>query len=185
MANNTVSFLGRFFSVFIVHLQMAPKINNGLNIMKYTINHPEEFCSFAIAFSLGLQQEILALCVELLSIFYVCSLNSVVDAVTKIILLSFIIKTGEHFAHSLPKNIKIRANLKYADNLMETTNYRAIKNDILLPRGLSRCGWKFARYLYKIRRIFYTTFVYYVLPFLVVAIQVSGNLERCGGGGGH
>ena len=54
MPKQSWTFLCRFISAFLMHLQLLPGISKGLNMMKYVINHPNEFSEPKMAFLMGM-----------------------------------------------------------------------------------------------------------------------------------
>ena len=45
-AKNFVVIIPRLMSSIMMHLNVEPDIRNGLNLMKYVVNHPQMFSSF-------------------------------------------------------------------------------------------------------------------------------------------
>jgi len=92
--------------------------------MKYSINHPIKFRVQYVkdpesiekkvdgmtrrvffAFILGLCQASIAICVEIILIFYLSHLTRLIDIIVKFAALSVIVKFDEMYAYSLTENL--------------------------------------------------------------------------------
>ena len=100
----------------MMHLMVEPDISNGIQLMKYVVNHPMKFrnsraangalCYGAIIppFFLGFAQALVGGLVELVVILYLASLNGLMDIVIKFIALSAIARFDDIYAASLRDN---------------------------------------------------------------------------------
>jgi len=94
MPKNYGTFLCRFFSIFLMHLQIEPFYNLGLKMMKFSKNHPSHFRSFTSAFVVGLVQYLTTLGTELCGMFYLSTIDTVIDIVAKQVAIFFLIRVA-------------------------------------------------------------------------------------------
>jgi hypothetical protein len=100
----------------MMHLMVEPNISNGIQLMKYVVNHPMKFRNsrnvngslyygaIIPPFFLGFSQALVGGLVELVVILYLASLNGLMDIVIKFIALSAIARFDDIYAASLRDN---------------------------------------------------------------------------------
>ena len=103
-----IAFLCRFFSGLLMHFQLEPKLRIGLNIMKYSYNHPDNLRHYSMAFHQGSKLFIFTLFTEVLCIMYICTQSDVIEVIIKTTALASICKVVETYAQALPKNSRIK-----------------------------------------------------------------------------
>lgn len=112
----------RLISSIMMHLNVEPDIRQGIELMKYAINHPQKFrpikkgykdedpetISFVgvrrrafCAFMLGFNQAAIAIVAEILVIVYLSSLSSLLLIIMKYVSLAAVVKFDDMYAAAL------------------------------------------------------------------------------------
>ena len=73
----------RFICTILMHLQVESDIRQGLRMMKYSINHSDDFSGPFNAFLIGFLQMIGGLSAEIACIFYLSSINTPMDVIIR------------------------------------------------------------------------------------------------------
>jgi len=124
MPKDCIVYLCRILSIFLMHLQIEPFYNLGLDMMKFSKNHPSEFRSFGTAFLVGLFQYLSTCGVELCGVYYLCTINTVIDIVAKQVAIFFLIRVADFYGKALGKTSKLAS--KKDANEMKVDSYREI-----------------------------------------------------------
>ena len=99
----------------------------GLKLMKFSVNHPNQFNSIVPPFCVGLGSFIAILATEILSAFYFCMFGDPISVMIKLLGIAFIANIGQVYGNSLSKNLK----LKQTDvKSMKITVFREIRDTI-------------------------------------------------------
>lgn len=80
----------RFICATILHLSCVDEVSAGLEMMKYSVNHPYKFEHFVIGWLSGFLQTTSCLCVELANIGVICGANDTISIVFNFIALAII-----------------------------------------------------------------------------------------------
>jgi hypothetical protein len=91
---NEYILLVRMMTMSVMHLSLEPKLRLSLNMMKFTINHPQEFKQLFPAFSVGLASFTAILALEILSAFYFCMFGNSIKVMIKLLGIGFISDVG-------------------------------------------------------------------------------------------
>jgi hypothetical protein len=124
----------RLLSSMMMHINVEADIRNGLNLMKYAINHPQNFklTSYEIewnkecmntgmteyknkirkvswlrvlfAFSIGLAQTMIAIIMEFIVIIYLASLKDLMDIIRQFASMSAIVRFDDMYAAAIFEN---------------------------------------------------------------------------------
>ena len=159
-------FLCRFISTYLMHITLEPQMRMSLRMMKFIVNHPNEFTMYGYAFICAFQFFIVTLITEVLSVLYLSTLESVVEILVREVTLAAVAKIGKFYANSLQKTVKLK-NF-HGVKPPQFTVYREIRNKTKLKEGKSRCIWKFTLGVYNISRMTYVVAGYYMLPYLAI-----------------
>lgn len=129
--DNFLMVIPRLLSSIMMHMNVEPDFRNGLNLMKYAVNHPNHFrlsdkskrsgmkvgtLRAFIAFILGFFQTVIAFIVELNVITYLLSENNLMALIMKFASLSAIVRFDDMYAAALFENKMKKAvgkRLKY------------------------------------------------------------------------
>lgn len=99
---NSVYTLGaRFVCTILMHLQVEGDIRNGLNMMKYSVNHWNNFRNPKTAFVIGFMQMFGGVATELCCMIYLASITDTINTVIKFIALGNIAKVDDFYAGAL------------------------------------------------------------------------------------
>ena len=80
----------RFICATILHLSCVDEVYAGLEMMKYSVNHPYKFEHSSVAWMSGFMQYFSCLTVELANIGVICAANDTIDIVFNFIALAII-----------------------------------------------------------------------------------------------
>ena len=92
----------RFVCSIMMHLQVSADEAQGLQMMKYLVNHPEEFAAPYLAFSVGTLQFFTGFITELACIIFLGSLNNPIAVIIRFIALGSIAKIDNFYFGALP-----------------------------------------------------------------------------------
>lgn len=129
MPNNQGIFFCRILAIFLMHLQIEPFYNLGLDMMKFAKNHPDQFRSFGMAFTVGFIVYTTTLATEICGVYYLSSISTIIDIVAKQVAIFFLIRVSEFYALSLGKTSKLLSD-KGKESLMKVTKYRQIADQV-------------------------------------------------------
>jgi len=163
----TLSVLGaRFVCSILMHLQVEGDMRQGLQMMKYVTNHSKDFSNPYYAFSIALMQSLGGLASEISCMIFLCSLADPINVIIRLVAFASIGKVDNFYASALPSEHK----LKKDSSALLIKNHRAdeeLKED--RPAGIA-----VSRFIYKLMRMLYTSFIFYFLPYLVLFIPQFG-----------
>lgn len=115
-ANEFSIFVPRFLSSIMMHLMCEPGIQNGISLMKYTVNHPHNFrnaknqngstslSGILPPFFIGFSQALTTIMVELIVVIYLCTQTNVMSIIMQFMALSSISKFDDFYAINLRNN---------------------------------------------------------------------------------
>eukprot|EP00352_Strombidinopsis_acuminata_P005411 CAMPEP_0176357120 /NCGR_PEP_ID=MMETSP0126-20121128/14537_1 /TAXON_ID=141414 ORGANISM="Strombidinopsis acuminatum, Strain SPMC142" /NCGR_SAMPLE_ID=MMETSP0126 /ASSEMBLY_ACC=CAM_ASM_000229 /LENGTH=83 /DNA_ID=CAMNT_0017710573 /DNA_START=1582 /DNA_END=1833 /DNA_ORIENTATION=+ len=83
---------------------MSNECKQGLNIMKYALNHPTDFKNPVIVWLIGFMQFFMVVFVELVNILVICGQDKVYDCIVNFIALGIIADFDDAFFRALPKH---------------------------------------------------------------------------------
>lgn len=195
----------KLISCFYMHNLLSEEIRDGMKIMKFTINHPECFERRALdydtsdktdkddgkytriiyAFCIGFIQWGIAVVLEIMSIFFLNSLDNYRLIIVCYAALTAVAHFDNMFAAALDSHpIKAAAgkklNVTYSrymhqgaeaeedDGTIRHTNKQSLKKR---PFPRSNIFLKFLRFVFKCIRIVHVCFFFYFAPFLMLFYQ--------------
>ena len=85
----------------MMHIQVGTDVRNGLSMMKYAVNHPENFRNVHVAFFIAWLLTIVSLMVELSVILVLASLPNVLEVIMKYVSLCAIAAIPRFYYNSL------------------------------------------------------------------------------------
>lgn len=98
----TEVIIARFICVSMLHMVLFPEARQGMNVMKYALNHKDEFCSYLTVFIVGFMQFSMVISVEIVNMFYICIANEILDVIMNFIALAIIAEFDDMFYSALP-----------------------------------------------------------------------------------
>lgn len=166
-ASTVQTMAARFICTIMMHLQVEGDERQALRLMKYSINNGDQFRNPGFAFAVGFMQFTGGFLCELACIFYLSTIDTTIDVIIRFIALGSIAKIDDFYAGALPSENK----LNNKSGALICANTRAD-----LPFSELSFFQKLGRLAYKAIRIFYASFVFYFLPFLILFIpQIIGD----------
>lgn len=153
---------GRFVASMLMHINVEKDVRMGLNMMKYVVNHSENFHSVGPPFLMGLFHFIISLTVEFNVMLILTSTGDLLNVVMKFVSLTVFVKIPGFYASSLVNH----RGVKMCDLQLPITNYR--KDSPL--KGKS-CYLYVLRFIYKCLRIAFCSISYYFMPFMAIIIN--------------
>ena len=102
----------RFVCTMLMHLQVESDVRQGLRMMKYLVNHTEDFSAPINAFLIGLMQVFTGLATELACICFLATVGNEIDVIIKYMALSSIAKVDDIYAGALAKDNRIKSGCK-------------------------------------------------------------------------
>ena len=115
----------RFVCSIMMHLQVSADEAQGLQMMKYLVNHPSEFSAPRLAFTVGTLQFFTGFVTELACIIFLGSINNPIDVIIRFIALGSIAKIDNFYFAALPSTSSFKqpsAKDKY-DVKFKATHY--------------------------------------------------------------
>mmetsp|Transcript_17384 Transcript_17384/g.26777 ORF Transcript_17384/g.26777 Transcript_17384/m.26777 type:complete len:145 (+) Transcript_17384:601-1035(+) len=109
----------RLLSSIMMHMNVEPDIRNGIQIMKWVVNHPEKLKLTVdeemrgvkvsqrrvfFAFLMGFAQTVIAIVVEFCVIIYLSSLTNLIDIIMKFVSMAAIARFDDMYASALFEN---------------------------------------------------------------------------------
>lgn len=161
-ANGTVMMISRFIASMFMHINVEKDVRNGIGMMKYASNHPENFTNVYPAFIIGLYLTINSFLVELNVMLILSSIPDVLNVIMKYVSLCAIAHLPRFYYSSLVQNKAV----KFAQLQLPVTNFR---HDGFLK--YAHWSYKLMRYVYKSWRLFFCTVSYYFMPFMFILLN--------------
>ena len=84
---------------------VLPKLNQGMQTLKYALNHPWKFKSWSRAFVIGLEQMAVAVATEVVSLAFSLALVTIVDVVSYFVSLLVISQFAQYFFLTVNKTL--------------------------------------------------------------------------------
>lgn len=184
----------RFICATILHLSLVDEVSHGLEMMKFSSNHPYKFNSFIIAWISGFLQTVSCLSVEIANIGVLCGADDTISIVFNFIALA-IIAEFDNFVFASMKNETMRdliekpftrQCLMYSHTTSKkagTAELSDQKDDygdfrpLRVSFGDRTCSNKLAYAVYKLMRTFYVAFFYYFIPFVAIVMSTLVPLQ--------
>ena len=132
--------------------------------MKFSNNHQEEFSSPVCAFLCGLMQFTGGIISQTFCMIFLCSINDPINVIVRTMGLGIIADVDGICFRNMPKENRIF--LKF-DPLKVSVHKRDFNEKC--KRTLLQ---KFFRFFFKVLRIYYASFHFYFLPFVVLCIPM-------------
>merc|ERR1711924_275222 len=160
------------------HLQIEPRLRTGMNMMKFTINHPDEFHYLGYAFNQGQKLFLVSLLTELLSIWFISTINDVPNLIVKITALGAVAKVGDFFKKALPGDVPIKCEEVIKEHPMMITRYKNIRDSIEF-KTTTQFTWKKNRFIYSFYRVLYTVCISWTVPYINVFLPYFTGGHEC------
>lgn len=158
--NNTLLQLCLFFTTLLLHLGNLPLYRSGLNMMKYSLCHPEQFSHPKVAFFLGFIYMSILIISEWINVIKGTQRKTPQELITSYIgfkAISDLPKIYMGSMHDLP--------IKKAIGKLTATKGRKDPQN----KEVNNC---LLNTLYVISKWFYTSFYFYFFPFCVIYLPL-------------
>lgn len=152
----------RFIGSMLMHINVEKDVRQGLNMMKYAVNHRENFTQVHPAFFVGFFQFAISLTVEFNVMLILTTLENILSVIMKFVSLASIANIPRLYFNS----IQSHKALKFGELVIPITKHR--KDNPLNGAPLS---FKLMRFVYKLFRIIFCSVSFYFMPFLAIGIN--------------
>ena len=156
----------RFICTILMHLQVESDIRQGLRMMKYSINHSDDFSGPFNAFLIGFLQMIGGLSAEIACIFYLSSINTPMDVIIRFIAMGSIAKVDDFYASALPDDNRIKGKSKPMTVKLHRRDHQEGKIKPTMSYWLGR-------FIFKFFRILYASFIFYFMPYMILLLPYA------------
>lgn len=163
--NNVYTLGARFVCTILMHLQVESDTRQGINMMKYSVNHWGNFRNPKIAFSIGFMQMFGGIATEICCMIYLASITDTINTVIKFIALGNIAKVDDFYAGALSGDYVLKGKVS-----MPIKNHRSDFSDPEKPDQQRTIMQWFFRFIYKFFRMFNVCLMYYFMPFWTLFI---------------
>ena len=148
-------------------------------MMKYLVNHTEDFSAPFNAFLVGFLQVFTGLMTEMACICFLGSVNAEIDVIIKYMALSSIAKVDDFYAGALPGDNRIKGK---SDALIVVNHRRGIAER--KEKFGYGCKFMIGRFFFKCSRIFYASYVFYFFPYTTLMLPwISAFIRQINGSG--
>eukprot|EP00356_Strombidium_inclinatum_P000304 CAMPEP_0170512128 /NCGR_PEP_ID=MMETSP0208-20121228/66679_1 /TAXON_ID=197538 /ORGANISM="Strombidium inclinatum, Strain S3" /LENGTH=208 /DNA_ID=CAMNT_0010795727 /DNA_START=1145 /DNA_END=1768 /DNA_ORIENTATION=- len=142
----------RFIASMMMHLNVEKDVRNGLAMMKYAVNHYDNFTNVHVAFLIAFLLTVSSMLIEFTVVLVLISLPNVLEVIMKYVSLAAIANIPRFYFNSLVDH-KL---LKVAGLTVNITKFR--KDN---PREDAPWSIKVMRVIQKSLRIFFCSWSYY------------------------
>ena len=165
-----ITVLGaRFVCSILMHLQVEGDMRQGLQMMKYVTNHPNNFSNPFYAFFVAFMQSMGGLAAEVFCIIFLCSLSDPINIIIRFVAFASIGKVDNFYAAALSPDHKLK---KETEPMVIDNKRRSIDG-----QEKRKCANYAARFVYKTIRIMYSSFIFYFLPYLALFIPQIADVK--------
>ena len=156
----------RFLASMMMHLNVEKDVRNGISMMKYVVNHFDNFHNLHAAFLISFLLAVNSLAIELTVILVLLSFPNLIQVIMGYVSLAAISHIPRFYFNSLVEHKLLGA----AGLQLKITNFR--HQD---PRKDAGLDIKFMRFVQKTCRIFFVSWSYYFMPFTTLLITYCGK----------
>ena len=154
--------IARFIASVMMHINVEKDVRSGISMMKYVVNHYENFTNPYPPFFIGLMGTIISLIVELNVMIILSSMTDVLSVVNKYVSLAAIVNISRFYYNSLVDH-KITS---CKDVKLKITKFR--KDD---PRTEAPWVFHILRFIHKSIRLLFCTVSFYFMPFIAICLN--------------
>lgn len=152
--------VARFMSSIMMHINVEQDVKNGIHMMKYVVNHHEDFHSPYMPFIFGFFSMVLSIFVEINVMIILTALPDVLGIIVRYIALSTIANVPRYYFASLVDSEVAKAT---SGKNISITKFRHMKPLENAPRSI-----KCMRVVYKFCRVLFCAVGFYFMPFLAI-----------------
>ena len=152
----------RFIASMFMHINTERDVRAGISMMKYAVNHHDNFTNVVPAFIIALMLTLCSFLVEINVMLILSSIGDVLGVIMKYVSLCAIAHLPRFYFSSLVAN---KAS-KFGSLTLKIENFRH-------EGKLKDANWsiKLLRLTYKSWRIFFCSVSYYFMPFMMIFLN--------------
>ena len=154
--------VARFVASMMMHINVEKDVRMGISMMKYAVNHSENFNNVIPAFMMGLNSTILSLIVEINVMIILSSMPDILGVVMKYVSLAAIANIPRFYYNSLVEHRM--CNIK--DVNLKITNFRSQN-----PLKDAPLYLKVMRLIAKFWRFLFCSCSFYFMPFTAIFLN--------------
>lgn len=154
--------IARFIASVMMHINVEKDVRAGISMMKYVVNHYENFTNPYPPFFLGMMGTIISLIVETNVMIILSSMTDVLSVINKYVSLAAIVNIPRFYYNSLVDHRITSCK----DVKLEITKYR--KDN---PRKDAPCIFHLLRIIHKTIRLLFCTVSFYFMPFIAICLN--------------
>lgn len=156
--------VARFVASMMMHINVEKDVRMGIQMMKYAVNHSENFNNVVPAFIMGLNSTILSLIVEINVMIILSSLPNILGVVMKYVSLAAIANIPRFYYNSLVEHRM--CSIKEVS--LKITNFRHLN-------PLQGAPWhiKLMRLIAKSWMLFFKSCSFYFMPFMAIFLNFN------------
>jgi hypothetical protein len=154
----------RFIASMMMHINVEKDVRNGINMMKYSVNHYENFNNVYPAFAIGLFGTIISLIVEINVMIILSAMPNVLGVVCKYVSLAAVANIPRFYYNSLVEH----RMTKVKTLSLKITNFRHgnhLKN--------APCSIKIMSFIYRFWKLLFCSWSFYFMPFTAIFLNFS------------
>jgi hypothetical protein len=154
--------VARFVASMMMHINVEKDVRMGISMMKYAVNHSENFNNVIPAFVIGLHSTIISLIVEINVMIILSSLPNILGVVMKYVSLAAIANIPRFYYSSL------------VEHRMSMVNNVNLKVSKFRHQGILKeapCHIIIMRFIYKCWRLLFISCSFYFMPFTAIFLN--------------
>jgi len=156
----------RFIASLMMHLNVEKDLRNGISMMKYCVNHWQNFNNLGSAFCVSFLLTISSILIEFTVIEVLISLPNILEVIMKYVSLAAIANIPRFYFGSLVDHKLLKAN----GHKLVLENFRHMN-----PRKNAPCQVHVMRFIHKSCRMYFCVWCYYFMPFTGMFITYFVN----------
>ena len=189
--------LARFVCCIILHLSVIDEVEAGQEMMKYSVNHSDDFVFYQLAFASGWLQSNICYQTEWACIFIILISEAPIAVVSNFVSLAIITQFDDFIYESLKNEVLKKL---YQEDIRETlvirrhtSSHRCPPEELVLPdawyagnmqpedmtkplrlefQKRSACN-KFLYILYRAQKVYYLSSYFYFFPFISITLSIG------------
>lgn len=155
--------VARFVASMMMHINVEKDVRMGIQMMKYAVNHHENFNNVVPAFVMGLNSTILSLIVEINVMIILSSMPNILGVVMKYVSLAAIANIPRFYYNSLVEHRMCDA--------VKSVNLKITKFRYQNPLKNAKWHIKWMRLIAKSWRLLFCSCSFYFMPFTAIFLN--------------
>lgn len=126
--------LSRMLCGSVMHFYLQNELEQGLKMMKFSLNHQFKFSSWSWAYLIGLAQLLMVVAVEVVNVVILCTNQTVMDIVMNFLALVIISEFDNYFVETLKSDPVFQKLAKEDDKLTEALKILVTTSKAAAPK---------------------------------------------------